>query len=181
MKNALIFGGTGMLAGMSKCLLRTPNIQHSLGESTKMARLSQSNEKSDCRAVVLDYQNTEALRMHVCESIRKFGAIDIVIAWIHSTAPDAIPTIFTEICNNQSEPWRFIHIKGSSHHLPSIERKAVTPDNCLYREVQLGFKLEGGISRWLTHNEISNGVIEAIKADANKAVIGTLEPWEKRP
>ncbi|GIP63126.1 hypothetical protein J32TS6_16810 [Virgibacillus pantothenticus] len=37
------------------------------------------------------------------------------------------------------------------------------PDSCLYYQIRLGFVIKGGQSRWLTNEEISDGVIKAIK------------------
>jgi hypothetical protein len=41
--------------------------------------------------------------------------------------------------------------------------------------------MEGDVSRWLTHEEISKGIISAIHQDRKKTIIGTLYPWDKRP
>jgi len=53
--------------------------------------------------------------------------------------------------------------------------------NMRYRTILLGFVVEGKTSRWLTNNEICDGVIEAIENDARDSIIGTVEPWNKRP
>lgn len=50
-----------------------------------------------------------------------------------------------------------------------------------YRQVILGFVIEGGRSRWLTHQEISDGVLKAVHQDAAWSVVGTVEPWSMRP
>ena len=52
---------------------------------------------------------------------------------------------------------------------------------CLYRQIILGFVLEGNTSRWHTNKEIAAGVNRAIQADEERFVVGTLEPWEMRP
>jgi len=39
--------------------------------------------------------------------------------------------------------------------------------------------MEEGHARWLTHEEISQGVIVAIQQDPPIHIIGTLQPWEK--
>ncbi|NLG69565.1 MAG: hypothetical protein GX496_08420 [Firmicutes bacterium] len=50
-----------------------------------------------------------------------------------------------------------------------------------YREVILGFVVEPSGSRWLTHDGISPGVLEAIDRDAPRWIVGTVEPWSARP
>ncbi len=36
-------------------------------------------------------------------------------------------------------------------------------------------------SRWLTHEEISKGVIDAINNPKGRYIIGQIEPWGQRP
>ncbi|NWG46914.1 MAG: hypothetical protein HXY25_10275 [Alphaproteobacteria bacterium] len=50
-----------------------------------------------------------------------------------------------------------------------------------YTQVILGFHLEGETARWLTHAEIAGGVLDALAGPTARHVIGTLEPWERRP
>ena len=48
-------------------------------------------------------------------------------------------------------------------------------------DLALGFQLEGERSRWLTHEEISSGIIEALERQASRSIVGVVEPWEMRP
>ena len=57
--------------------------------------------------------------------------------------------------------WELYHVLGSSSNLDEMLRKVPVPPECAYHQVQLGFVVEGSRSRWLTHDEISNGVIDA--------------------
>ncbi|WP_026907279.1 hypothetical protein [Paucisalibacillus globulus] len=131
----------------------------------------------------MDYSNIDDLMHKIEVAYEEYGEIDLVVAWIHSTAPDAIPTIKKQISELQkNHTWTLVIVKGSSSHLASITAyEADVPDNCIVKEVQLGFIYNGVSSRWLTHQEISEGVIEAIKSRERKTIVGTLEPWEKRP
>lgn len=131
----------------------------------------------------MDYTNTGALKFEIAKAIADNGEIDLVVAWIHGTAPDAIDTIKRELANLQKgHPWTLVHIKGSSYDLSSILDTEHHPSDSFQEKfVQLGFVIEGSTSRWLTHQEISEGVIRAIQGDQRKTVVGTLEPWEKRP
>lgn len=53
--------------------------------------------------------------------------------------------------------------------------------NIVYHEVILGFVTEGEDSRWLTHDEISRGVLTAIDGQASRFIVGTVEPRSARP
>ena len=107
-------------------------------------------------------------------TINKNGDIDIVVAWIHSTAPSALTIIAKEVSNSKSE-WELFHILGSSSDLNRIKREVTMPRGCSYHQVQLGFVIEDGHSRWLTNKEISNGVIEAIKKGNKIRTIGQID------
>lgn len=52
---------------------------------------------------------------------------------------------------------------------------------CLYHRIILGFILEDTYGRWLTHQEISDGVINGIESNCNEWIVGQIEPWELRP
>ncbi|WCH45748.1 short-chain dehydrogenase [Lysinibacillus sp. OF-1] len=97
----------------------------------------------------------------------------MVIAWIHSYAETVLESIASEISG--------IWILGSSANLNEIKDKIHLLEITHYRQVQLGFIMENGQSRWLTHKEISQGVIDAIQYDRSINIVGTLQPWEQRP
>ena len=73
-----------------------------------------------------------------------------------------------------------VHILGSSSDLKKVKREAILPKNCSYHQVQLGFFIEGNHSRWLTHKEISDGVIEAIEKRKKILTIGQIDSQEKQ-
>lgn len=182
MKHALVAGGTGMLAGVSLWLLekgyhvsviaRNPERMEQLIEKT--------NFKNNLTPVLVDYRNSEELQAHVNAAIKKNGPIDLVVAWIHSDAPDALTVIINAI-NANREQWKLFHILGSSANIKKIKRTVPVPHGCTYYQVQLGFIIENGRSRWLTHEEIAGGVITAIQRKKPIYTIGQLEPWEQRP
>lgn len=181
-KRSLIAGGTGMLAHMSTWVMKETEMTMVIGRNNKkLERLIPAGYRKAVRTEQMDYHDTERLQQAIQNFIHCYGAIDCVIAWVHGNAPKTIPAILNQLNNSQKESWRFFHIKGSSTNIDIIQKKIDVPKKCLYREVQLGFKMEGNFSRWLTHDEISSGVIDAIKNDRKKTIVGVLEPWEKRP
>jgi hypothetical protein len=50
-------------------------------------------------------------------------------------------------------------------------------DHLEYSEVILGYQKSRLGSRWLTHEEICEGVWEAIQVPQAQKVIGILDPW----
>ena len=181
MKHALIIGGTGMLAGVTIWLNETGYFTTVLARNQE--RFSQLVKQLPSRHqfISLDYKNTGDLKNKLWDTINNNGKIDLVIAWIHLDAPEAIPTILSVIAQNQKENFQFFHIKGSSYRLKIGSNPFHLPENCVYHDVQLGFKLEGNRARWLTHEEICAGVITAIQTGKDHTIVGQLEPWEMQP
>lgn len=184
MKHALVVGGTGMLSNVLLWLVSQGCHVSVIGRNKqRMDRLiSASKDKSLITPLLLDYRDDDELIKYINASVNKNGEIDLVVAWIHSIAKKALPTIAKEIAA-KSNYFRVFHVLGSSSDLNDVIKKVnlFLPDGCLYRQVLLGFIIEKGYSRWLTNDEISNGVIEAIINDDVRKIVGTIEPWEKRP
>lgn len=182
--HVLIFGGTGMLSQATGWITEKASYTIVFGRNRqRLNRLREKYWQPGLEIQELDYTNIEALKSAIKTTYMQHGTINMVVAWIHSTAPDAIPTIMKQISELQKEEqWSLIVIKGSSDDLSRITTAGKNiPNNCNVKEVQLGFKFDGSVSRWLTHQEISEGVNQAIESDKIKTVVGTLEPWERRP
>lgn len=130
-------------------------------------------------SIAVDYRESDKLRRRIAEAIAIRGPIVLAVHWIHGLAPEAFWVISDEISSHAKEPWRLFHVRGSAAYLHPEQPQV--PIHCLYRQVILGFVLEGDRSRWLTHEETSCGVIRAIQRDAERTVVGTLEPWDQRP
>ncbi len=128
--------------------------------------------------IAVDYTNSNDLAKELARTIDTNGPIDLAVAWIHSTAPVALQIIHDAIALS-SPKWSLFHVKGSTRSIS--KEKPLESENMAYHQILLGFVLEGYSSRWLTHQEIASGVIEAIQAKQDEFVIGTLEPWKKRP
>ncbi len=182
--HALVFGGTGMLLEATGWIAEHVNHTVVFGRNRqRLERLSNQYGEHGLKVQELDYSSTDSLKQQIIHAYEENGEIDLVVAWIHSTAPDAIPTIKGQIAALQRHHhWTLVLVKGSSSHLNSITTiEQDIPVNCTVKEVQLGFIYNGGTSRWLNHHEISEGVIAGIQSKKRKIVVGTLEPWEKRP
>ncbi|CAG9622678.1 Rossmann-fold NAD(P)-binding domain-containing protein [Sutcliffiella rhizosphaerae] len=176
--HALIFGGTGMLTKATVWIAKHANKTTVYGRNEiKLKKLEEQYSEIGIQTRKLNYQETQNLRKEIQLAIEENGPVRTVIAWIHSTAPDALSTLEKEITKLQGEKWTFIIIKGSNSKLI----KSDFPTSFEIKEIQLGFIYDGTSSRWLTHEEISNGVIKGIVSKNKQTLIGTLTPWEKRP
>ena len=147
----------------------------------KMNTLISKAPPSSITPLFVDYTNENKLRTEIQRTIRQNGPLQLVVAWIHSTGKYALDIIAEETSKAGSQNWRLFHVVGSSTNLEAAINSVKIPTGCLYRQIQLGFVIANGTSRWLTHKEISNGVIAAIRHDKPLYIVGTVEPWERRP
>lgn len=178
MKHALVVGGTGMLSDVTVFLKNEGYYVSIIGrDSSKYERLADSSNTS---FLSVDYHEDNRLLQKIQYTIAQHGPFHLIVAWIHSSAPKALGIILEEAAKTSKE-FRLFHVLGSSSNIEKVKEAAAVPINCLYRQVQLGFILEGQSSRWLTNHEIASGVIQAIEEDKPIKVIGVLEPWGKRP
>ncbi|MCT1902371.1 short-chain dehydrogenase [Oceanobacillus sojae] len=179
----LVVGGTGILSEASLWLTNnSAKVSIIARDQGKMERLmSKAHPDTFITPLLVDYKDSAALKENIKNCIQQDGPIDLVIAWIHSSSNHALDIVSREVAQ-QSSTWKLYHVLGSSSNLAQIKEAAVKKySGCQYRQIQLGFILEKEHSRWLTNQEISEGVIDAVANEKSVKVIGTLEPWDRRP
>jgi len=111
------------------------------------------------------------------------GPPSLAIAWLHD------PAMGPAIANAISRPGSrcaFFQVLGSDAADPDRppDQLYATLDargDLDYHQVILGFQKTEGGSRWLTHAEISAGVIEAVESPAPRHIVGVVTPWSDRP
>jgi hypothetical protein len=79
-------------------------------------------------------------------------------------------------------------VLGSAAADPALEagtalrrRTAFEGHGFAYTEVVLGFVEGGSGSRWLSHDEISAGVVNAVVEEGGRHIVGVVDPWSARP
>lgn len=112
--------------------------------------------------------------------MRNDGPIDIVVSWIHTTAPRT-PLMIERIVAARKRGARFIGVPGSrcATREAQMERRAEFPsvtdlDYCL---VVPGHVNEPTGRRWLTHKEICDGVLQGVMGSESFVVVE--EPGER--
>jgi hypothetical protein len=170
--HVLVVGGTGMLTGLVEALA---------GDGGRLSLLSRHASQHpggfDC-----DYHDEEAFGGALAAAIERNGPIELAVAWFH-TLKIAAPRLLAEQVRG-----RMFQVLGSGvadpaqpHRLATAAAVAEGLDDCGLRQVVLGFRVVDGRSRWLTNDEISAGVLDAIGGDRPMSVIGQVEPWAARP
>ncbi|QUW22007.1 short-chain dehydrogenase [Sporosarcina sp. Marseille-Q4063] len=174
-KHALVIGGTGMLSNVCIALARKGNIVSIIGRTkSKFQRIISESPVDSIFPILVDYNSSEVIN-EVEKVIEEKGSFDLIVSWTPNYNQ------LERICemNSGIDKFRLFHVKGSRRYFK--DDKIRVPDNCNYREVFLGFIIEDDRSRWLTHDEISTGVINQIDTDQVTGVVGKIEPYELRP
>ncbi|KHD86247.1 SDR family NAD(P)-dependent oxidoreductase [Bacillus ginsengihumi] len=182
MRHALVVGGTGMLSAVTIWLENNGyHVSVIARDVQRMEKvIAKSQRPSRITPVMVDYRNHNELRKRLSEVSEKHGAIDLVVAWIHSDAKHALH-IINQVIAKSTHHWNLFHVLGSSADLLQFKQTSPHSEHCNYHQIQLGFVIEHNHSRWLSNKEISDGVIEAIKKGVPTYTVGVMEPWELRP
>lgn len=170
-----ILGGTGMLSTATIKIANDSKKSIVYGRDSKKleyVRKQVSSSQIDLR--ILDYSNIELIEKNFSRNTLLYGEVDLVLCWIHSTHFQSLKAIINFIDKSQSKIWNLIIVEN---HLESISKKLnklEAPTNCKIQFVKLGYISEGINKRWLTHQEISNGVIEAYKTGKDIVQVGLI-------
>ncbi|MES2342589.1 MAG: short-chain dehydrogenase [Pseudomonadota bacterium] len=172
--HTLVVGGTGMLSGLCEALT---------GDGGRLSLLSRhASQAAGADGFNCDYYDGAAFSAALDAAIARSGPVGLAIAWFHTLKIEA-PHLLAERVEG-----RMFQVLGSAaadpahpERLDTARRVAEGLPRCAVRQVVLGFRVEGGGSRWLTNAEISQGTLEAIRTDRPLTVIGQTEPWSARP
>lgn len=172
----LVVGGTGMLSGLCEALAGDG------GRLSLLARRASGWGRAPAWAFDCDYRDAAAFADAVDAAVAEGGPVDLAVAWIHDVRLPA-----NRILAERVGSARLFQVLGSATADPARPDRLRTAAavavglDCRLRQVVLGFQAEAGRSRWLSDEEISQGVLEAIRRDELRAVVGVVEPWSARP
>ncbi|MCP8618102.1 hypothetical protein [Salirhabdus salicampi] len=181
-EHVLVVGGTGMLSEVSLWLNKKGYTVVVIGRHKEKYRqmVKQAKEPKRMFSIAVDYHDDILFENKVEETIRRNGPFSHIIAWVHSSASNVIPTLMNiQNIYSQGNDFHFYHIKSSASYFDNMSLNI--PKRCNYYEVFLGFKIINNHSRWLTHKEISQGVKDVIQHRRKHTIVGQIEPWAKRP
>ncbi|MFJ7733697.1 short-chain dehydrogenase [Lysinibacillus sp. NPDC097231] len=182
MKHCLIIGGTGMLKDVSLWLIKQRYHVSVIGRQQEKMQVLMNNADniSQLTPLIVDYTNYSRFTTALIESQQTNGSFDCIIAWIHGSDKRVWESLIQATPNTKNVI--LYHIKGSSSYLQDDQTRNFMPTNIIYHEVKLGFVVEANnSSRWLTNDEIAQGIIEAINQGLTEKHVGVFEPWNLRP
>ena len=150
--HALVVGGTGMLAGVTRALAGR-------GHAVTSIARRRVDLAPGIVSVALDYRDGAALVDALARATQSHGPIELAVCWIHTDAPGAPGVVADALAPGA----RLVQVFGTR-----VWPLDTAPLHIAYRQVLLGSK-DG---RWLTHEEIGAGVLEAVDADRPTAAVG---------
>jgi hypothetical protein len=135
----------------------------------------------------VDYRDGPAFATALDRTIKDHGPLSLAVVWMHAGTGGG-PRRIAQRMPDVGRTSRYFHVLGSAVADPSRpdELAHVRDVVCqsafiAYRQVVLGFVNEPSRARWLTNDEISGGVLDAIAADRELTIVGTVTPWSARP
>ncbi|MFF8695125.1 hypothetical protein ACF08W_23280 [Streptomyces sp. NPDC015144] len=160
------------------------------GEAALRALVRSTAHPARTLALATDYTDTRGFRSALERARDELGPFRTVVLWIRTPSRDtALPVVADVLAAGAV----VVDVRGSAAAAPGRARPLPPPDlaGCDHRPVVLGFADGPDGTRWLTHQEIADGVLAAARApapaatsatdDAPARVIGRVRPWHDRP
>ncbi|MDF2065611.1 hypothetical protein [Bacillus sp. Cr_A10] len=172
MRHICIIGGTGMLAEVTKWYAENDCIVSVVARNEeKLNRMKFSCSKPDnIKEILVDYCDSNTLQKLLKNNIHKYGQYTELVIWLHEDGLASLETIY-RLLDDQSSIW---HIIGSQRDAQQFRTQYQPSTKIGYHLIQLGFQRENNRKRWLTNNEIANGVIQSIQSGRSYNLIGEL-------
>jgi hypothetical protein len=184
--HALVIGATGMLQAAAIKVARRSNYFSAVARSVdSLQRLERrlANIKGGRSLLPLDWNDADSFLSTLAEHADVIGSPTLVVAWVHE------PLLGVRIANlfsSAHHPCEFFHILGSAVAAPGSDsawlRGQIRNEGALaYRQIVLGYCRNSSNSRWLTDEEISAGVLDAVQQKTACHIVGQIAPWSERP
>lgn len=161
-RRALVLGGTGMLAGVAAALL-ADGWYVVLPSRRRPSTPATNGNCHNARWVTADWTMPVALADTAREALG--GPADLLVAWVHREVRHSVLRSVVPLLADRA-PVVEVHGSASANPLGGC------PDPILAdhptQQVVLGYVRHAGRTRWLTHQEISAGVLDAV----NRALAG---------
>ena len=157
--HVLVVGGSGMLAGACRGLAERG---HDISVVARGAARLEALRSTRITPVQVDYTDLAALDAALARAQAERGPLELAVCWIRSWEPDSLAHVAAALRHGTP----LYHVLGTTG-TPTAELQGVDS-----RVIRLGRRG----SRWLTNDEISAGVLEAIDREAADFPVGETDP-----
>jgi hypothetical protein len=178
MRRALVIGGTGMLAGCAAALVADG--WHVVLPSRRYApipdKTSNGEESRKALWVEADWAHPRELAARAEKALD--GKADLLVAWVHTAVrPGVLRAVGPLLA--PGAPVVEVHDSSSANPVGGC------PDPVLAdhptQQVVLGYVRQHGRTRWLTHAETAEGVLDAVHRALDGRPPGVHQVGEFRP
>jgi hypothetical protein len=184
-RHSLVIGGTGMLREVSVALARHSDVLTSVARTARSLQALDARVRRVCthHMLQLDWNQQTSFLDGLERHVQAAGVPQRMLLWLHQ---DALADALMECLERLATPYRVFQVRGSAAANPAFRDARPSMNGvgrvyASYRQIVLGFHLQDTRSRWLHDDEIVRGVIEAMVADRERSIVGTIEPWSRRP
>lgn len=185
-EHLLTVGATGMLADavleLARDARRVTSIartERSLARLDRMVREGSEGGDVDHTTIRIDYRNTDSLIAEIDRQIT-LTPIDRALVWMHGpTESNGVVDLARLLAQRAERDIDFVHVVGSAGkdlaRLVDHARDLFAGIAGLrYCRIILGFVRTGDGRRWLTDEEISSGVVDAVRSGEGVWVVGEV-------
>jgi hypothetical protein len=165
-RHAVVVGGTGMLRGVVE------HLRDSDVRTTVVARRP-DRAVDGVEAVAADWADPATVARALAGR-----RPDVAVLWVHEPHRRGVLEVVESLLE---EGGLLVHVWGSAGPHPPRRTPSSTRTDLVVRHVVLGFVPGPGGSRWLTDEEVSDGVVAALRRPEPVQVVGAVEPWDERP
>jgi NAD(P)-dependent dehydrogenase (short-subunit alcohol dehydrogenase family) len=188
---ALVLGGTGMLAGCAAALLdqgwrvvlpsRRPRFgmaaRAALGPRGQVPSGRVPTKQAKPREVAADWARPDELAERVRAVLD--GPGELLVAWVHSTYREPVLLAVAPLLAPHA-PVVEVHDSGGIHRVHGVPDPVL--DGHPTQQVLLGHIRHGATTRWLSHEEASVGVLDAVRRaldgrPPSTHQVGDIDPW----
>lgn len=156
-RRALVLGGTGMLAGVASALL--DDGWHVVLPSRRRPGNPLTNGNGRGAVwVKADWTLPQALADTAGKALG--GPADLLVAWVHREVRTGVLKAVLPLLKEDAP---VVEVHGSASANPVGGCPDPILDNHPTQQVVLGYVRHAGRTRWLTHDEISDGVVAAVR------------------
>ncbi len=155
-RRALVIGGTGMLAGCAAALVADG--WHVVLPSRRYAPIPDTPTEGKALWVEANWAAPKELATRAGRALG--GPADLLVAWVHGTAR---PSVLRAVAPLLAENAPVVEVHGSASANPVDGCPDPIIDDHPTQQVVLGYVMKHGRTRWLTHGEIAEGVLDAVR------------------
>lgn len=163
MKRALVVGGTGMLSGVVAELVRDG--WHVVVPSRRYAPIPADLPHDDRQALWIeaDWAAPDAFAERARKALG--GQAELLVAWVHDAYREDVLAAITPLLAKDAV---VVEVRGAAAAQPAAGEPEPSLPAHETQLVVLGFVRDGDSTRWLTHREISDGVLAAVRRSLDK-------------